>query len=1026
MLEICKASAGSGKTHHLAGKYMEMLLCSGSPDKYKSIMAVTFTNKATAEMKKRIIKELYRLSVRPSESDFYQDFKENSDIKKAAARSQAPDIERYISDKAGKYLSAILNDYTAFGVSTIDRFLQQIMRAFAREIGQYPSYNVELDDAAVLQFAVDNLMNSLEDNKPVLDWLIKLSVEAIKEGRDWNTVPRLLKLGNELFTEDYKLAMADVGENNISRKNVEAYKDELTQVVQSYRKNISDLRKEAMDILGKYNLAADNFKGGSRSFMTYVTDKINDDVKVIPQWSESFKAAASAKNPEEWYSKTCKVKDQIENAFNDGLIGILANIADENSFKKYMTANAILANVNEMGVLGDILQEIKKYCREENILLLSETTAFLSRIIKDSFTPFIYEKVGVRIENYLLDEFQDTSRLQWNNFRPLIAESLSNGNISLVVGDVKQSIYRWRGSDWNILYKEVKDDFPKFEKIDHNLESNWRSSVNVIKFNNNVFSKMPGTLLKNGDEDMYSGCVQTLPEKAGRKNGHVKVEFFDMADKAACTEKINAKIIGTLKELISRGYNPGDISFLVRTNKEGEAIAELLLSNGYNVMTEESLGIQSSSAVRHIVNILKLMDNPDDNIIKYIGEESGRVEEAINVGRQEISLYNICENIIRSMDEKERSAVPFLQAFMDTVTEFTSKEGSNIHKFLQWWDESASRRSVSAAAGKNSVRITTIHKSKGLEFDVVIIPFLDGKFSMNKLDSEKMLWVKTNRPEDEIQVVPLQCSSSSLRGTKFEEQYEREKRYKIVDSLNLAYVAFTRAKDELIIFAGTKEEKDGKHKDNSIANCLYNNLEDNLKKDDGNEVYELGDWTEKEEDDEESGETVVPGDFVSLPIGERLQLTLRGGDFFEDGRSEDNARKRGIVLHDILSRTALESDLKDAVDESVADGTLSRDDRDGVFSLLSGMLENVRERHWFDGSYELLNEVTILTPGNDVYRPDRIMIKGKEAIVVDYKFGKEHNGIYGRQIGNYINLLSRMGYVNVKGYLWYSDRIVEF
>lgn len=1030
MLEICRASAGSGKTHRLTQKYLEMLFSSGRFDKYRSILAVTFTNKATAEMKRRIIEELFKLSDMPTNSPFYKELVANGEIV-AIARKCGEEAGNYIPKAAGRYLTAILNDYSAFGVSTIDRFLQQIMRAFARELGQYPTYNVGLDNDAVLQFAIDNLMDSLGDraNDTLLKWLIELAIERIRREEKWNMLPGLQALGSEIFTENYKIEAAKTDGGNISMETVRAYKKELMDEVNKYRSEMSILRDKTLNILRNHGLTTDKFKGGSKSFMTYI-DKLQGDLKQIPPYSDTFKNTVNG-DVDGWYSKNSNDKPAITAAYNDGLRDVLRKIANDDKLKQYCNNLAILRNIAKTGVIGHILQEIRRHCRDKNILLLSETTNFLSKIIGSSNTPFIYEQVGTRIENYLLDEFQDTSRLQWENFKPLIDESLAKGHSCLVVGDVKQSIYRWRGSDWNLLRNEIAAQFPK-QHFDNTLEFNWRSSENVVNFNNDFFSWASREILKE-DCDIYSDVEQKLPPKNRRTAGHVKVKFFD-CKKDDLFENVKPYIVETMNKLKENGFKAGDIAFLIRKNKEGELVAKLLVSEGYKVVTDDSLNISVSPAVRKIISRLKLFDVPENTIARHICgiPEAGKID----IGPESASLYDVCEEAIRNLDEKEKSEIPFIQAFLDIVTDFIATEGSDIHQFLKWWDENGEKRSLSAPASDEAVRIMTVHKAKGLEFKAVILPFWDLKYTMSRQDADKIFWIPTGKPKEEIQIIPVHCIKKTLERTDFYDNYQQEGRNKKIDCLNLSYVAFTRAIDELIVFARTMSSdrdkgKNGKpeereYKSDSVANVLHNYLQNLAEFDNDKQEYELGEWT-KYESAESAELTESMSDteqFVSVPIGDRLRFALRGGDFFsngEDGIDVTNARERGIVLHEILSKVSTESDLPQAVKDGIAEGSLSQAESEEILELLEKMLNSVSERHWFDETYKLLNEVNILTPDGYMLRPDRIMIKDNEAVVVDYKFGKRQNAAHKTQVQEYMTLLSDMGYRNVTGFLWYSD-----
>lgn len=989
VLEICRASAGSGKTHKLTGEYLKMLF-SGGADRYRSIMAVTFTNKATGEMKHRILEELYRIAS-GGNTHFMKELAAMEPF-----RERGSGAEDAVRRHARILLSAILNDYSFFNISTIDRFFQQILRSFAMETGHFSSYSVELNDANVLTAVVDDMMNTVDENKELLDWLIELSVEAVENGRDWNSVPQLMNLGSELFREPFKLAVRRAGGEVLGRERIAACAVAMKKIVADFRSRSREIGREALGILDRYGLAPEDFKRGSASFMFYFV-KLAEGKTEPP--SGTF-IAMSQSGPEEWYTKSRTGSEKaaaISNAYNDGLLGLVREAAAGDRLKVYFTAVEILRNISVAGILSDIEDGVRGYCRRNNLVLLSDTPKFLSDIIDGSDTPFIYEKVGGRINNYLLDEFQDTSRMQWDNFGPLLKDGVDSGYPSLIVGDVKQSIYRWRGSDWNLLDSGVAEDFDSRRIKTGTLGYNWRSSEEIVSFNNSFFSKA-GTLAGDALIDrLYSDAVQKLPEGSGRPSGHVKVTFVEDTGNDSLQEKCLERAGEDIERLLDAGYRPGDIAFLVRTKAEGAEVSEFLISKGYRIVTDDSLRISSSPSVRAVVDALR---NP------------------AGVCREK-SLYNICEELIRNEAGAAEGGTAFLTAFLDCVLEYIESEGSDAAGFVRWWDTEGSGKSISAPDGDDAFRVITIHKSKGLEFKAVIIPFLNIPFSPQG-NFTKYIWCGSSVPPfDMLPVYPLEFRSS-LERTVFAEDYRKEKECLAVDAVNVAYVAFTRAVRELLVYARFKPDRKsgaGMAAASSVSGMLYNFLKDGL---DGN-VYESGAWTRPEAD---SGDRIAVSDiniddFPSVPAGDRLRLSLSAGEYSEG----EQMRMRGIALHGILSETVVEGDLEGAVQAAVTRGTISVNEKEGTMYVLRSMISSVRERHWFDGTYTLMTEVPILTPSGDTYRPDRVMISGSRAVVVDYKFGKKKEKEHGRQVRGYMSLLESMGYADVSGYLWYEDSV---
>jgi hypothetical protein len=618
-----------------------------------------------------------------------------------------------------------------------------------------------------------------------------------------------------------------------------------------------------------------------------------------------------------------------------------------------------------------------------------------------------------------------------------VKDSADKGLDNLIVGDVKQSIYRWRNSDWSLLNKRIYKDFEGYDLKDGQLSTNRRSLEEVVTFNNTFFKQCALILQSKynvyiGEEDnklitgIYEGnpsskdyfCQEVLESKMGE--GHVKVSFMSK-DGDRDWKKVNLdRLVEDIRQLRENGWSYKDMAVLVRTNKEGSKVAESLLAAGYKIVSDDSLIISTSSSVQKIVTALKYISAPEDPMVRF-------VLNGVEISTQEKTLYNICEDIARQLPSTDLLEGAFIQAFMDSVLDYVSVHGSDVEGFLKWWDDAGRKRSISAPEGDDAIRIITIHKSKGLGFEVVLVPFFDEPLYDAKVeDKGKILWCTPNSaPFDEIKILPI-ASSSKLLSTIFAKDYKDEVLYSYIDKINVAYVAFTRAKSELLIYPKLPDfKKDGSYEVKSMADVLYSYCGEETE-------YEEGDWVISPSYGKsvDSADVVAdqtgasaPSAYHSVPIGERLQLALRGGDFF----SPESSRGRGVVMHDILAKIATSADLDRAVDEAVSEGLVSSDDRGGINSELHDRLDSVASRHWFDGTYEFRNEIEIILPGGDFRRPDRVMVCGDKAIVVDYKFGQIKRPSYIRQVQQYMSYLTQMGYASVEGYVWYleDNEIVE-
>lgn len=951
-VKLLKASAGAGKTHRLTQEYIRMLL-EGDDESYRHILAVTFTNKATDEMKSRIIEELHRMSL------------DTGNPEKA--------------DKARRRLVRMLNDYTCFNVSTIDRFFQTVIRSFAREIGQYASYKVELDTAGVISMAVDRMLDSIGDpgNEDLLNWLKDYAFRVVEEGGGWNIVRPLEEMAGLFFKEEFKVKARGSDGSFGERSRIREFETRLSKIISSFTKEAAALGKEALGIMSAAGLAPEDFKGKSRSPFTVFRHLAAGEIKV----------------------PSGKLPDSFGDLRPDGLEEVVEKTMTlfGEGYRNYASALAIRGNLSLLGIYSDLYVNIARYLKENNILLLNEATDLLGNIIDGSDTPFVYEKIGNRYDHIMLDEAQDTSLLQWKNFMPLLQESISKGYGNLVVGDIKQSIYRWRGSDWRLMSDYIFTDLGN-GNVDgrESLSENWRSGKSIVDFNNLVFKEV-GRVCALGE--IYGDTFQTIPEKRSDADpGRVKVKFIEGGE---WKEEALRHTLSDIRELVANGFSPAEITVLVRTNVEGAAAAGFLMREGVSVITEDSLLIGSSACTAGLVNVLKYLSSPEDQVCQLLVEG---ISDRIPANAADGSLHDICQNLIGSgLFPVGESDVPFLHAFLDCVLEYQDKFGTSLRGFLRWWDETGCRQSICAPEGQDAVRIMTIHKAKGLGLDVVIIPFLEEKFNSHT----STVWMECPAPFDEIGLIPIKATSR-LADTVFAEQYENEQLLSRIDSVNTAYVALTRAKRDLIIYA--HDAGSAKNGIKSFASYLKQVLDGRL---DGDGEYVAGSASVCREE-RKSADMIVQGTYDIVPAGNRLSLSLQAEEYFD---RECSPRHRGIELHGILSKVDRKSDLKAACDGDAE-----------AFGLLSKSLSAISERHWFDGTYTSLNETSVVDEYGNVFRPDRILVSrdGRRAIVVDYKFGSERDK-YRDQVGTYCRLLGRMGYQSVEGHIWYvdSNRIVS-
>ncbi|MDR3142397.1 MAG: UvrD-helicase domain-containing protein [Tannerellaceae bacterium] len=1066
MLTVYRASAGAGKTYKLTGEYLKLLFAGEMA--YRRILAVTFTNKATDEMKGRIVEELHHLAS-GRKSTYVQLLQDTYGWDEAFIRKQAK-----------KILITVLHDYASFNVSTIDRFFQQTMRAFTREIGLQGGYGIEMDQELVLTEAIDNLLGDLDkpESKDLLGWLLRFAEDKIESGGEWNLRRDIMGLSREVFKESYRAYGDEVNKDIADKQALENYKNELYAIIRSTENEIKRIGAKGMDILKQYALQPADFKGGSNSplkhFEKYAAGEMKEPSATFINLADQVEAC---------YTKTTPPgKAQIiACAFEDGLNECIKKaVSFFNGLTAYHTAKEIVRFYYVLGILNDVSAKIADYREEKNILLIADTAELLNKVIDGSDAPFIYEKTGTHTDHYMIDEFQDTSQMQWNNFRPLIRESLAHNNRNLIVGDVKQSIYRFRNSDWKLLDEQVSEDFTREQVREETLAENWRSFRHIVEFNNALFDTLPGILQSTYNEALqtsslpeeeqgrfrrkiisaYGGSSQLIPPAFRDKDGHVKIEFLPDGEDTGWKEEALLRLPAALEQLQDNGYALKDIAILTRTNLEAAMAADTLLTykeehpSGryrYDIISDEALFVNSSQAVRFLAVLLRHLKNPDEPSGKRIAIFSwlvlaGRIHEAASVTdfppsvKKELyalshqSLYEQTEGLFRLFAAYfPANEQAFIQAFFDMALEYAQKESADLNRFLAWWDETGCRRAIATPDGQNAARILTVHKSKGLGFRAVIIPFGDWEID-HKPTKQVVIWCKPRQaPFNKLRLTPVRYGQK-LAKTIFAGDYFEERLHACIDNLNTLYVAFTRAKEELIVFAPRPRQirpQTGKtEKAGSMASLLWEGLRESGQTWEGLResghfsfdteagLFELGSpclpaGKEKEKQTEE----ISMGTLFSVSPDGRLQLRLHGKSLFFD----NPRRKHGALMHEVLSSIHTGKDVAPAVDRYLQAGVVNREEASALAGRLDNLLASPGVSSWYDGSSRVLNEVEILSGDGKTKRPDRVMLTGSHAVIVDYKFGDKQDKRHHYQVKNYMNLVRRMGYENVEGFLWYVE-----
>lgn len=1012
MIRILKASAGSGKTWNLAKTYIRLLLENDDPAAYRHVLAVTFTNKATDEMKRRILKELHTLATAPEASGYFGAFVP------ALFPSEA-ELEK----KAGKILSGILHDYGAFAVSTIDRFFQQTLKAFSREIGQFATYQVELDRDSLVEESVDRLLDALsEENTVMLKWLSDSVMEQLGQGMRFNLEGSLKDMAKRLKSDEYRAVVEEYGIDEdlaYSKENLRKMKTALRKEIDGFA---AAMKEAAQAVEDTFRANGVSTADTSRGFLGKVTAKFLALRRTdpVPELTETFRNTASDFGS--WFRKADRARyTPLESALVPPVQAFCKRY--DEGVKTYNTARILSGQINDLGIAADLHKEFAGLMKEKNVLCLDDSNVLLKRIIDGSDAPFVYEKMGVRFEHFLLDEFQDTSRVQWDNFRPLIANSDAEGFESLLVGDVKQSIYRWRGSDWKLMAREVQEQFR--DAAADSLKGNYRSLRTLVAFNNGFFEyaaglldRLSGTSAGTGISSLYGVDDRTLAQAVETRDGapgFVEV-LFCAQEEGADAELL--QVYETVMRVEAAGAAPGDVTILVRNNREGADIARYLMDKGVDVISDDSLHLKSSPAVRRLVSLISCVRNPDDTIGSYLAREA-----KLDPGKMaHHSLVDLCEQLLRLLKETGGEAFDretlYIQSFMDYVQDHAALNGNALDVFLKAWNEADPK--VSSPADTEAVRVMTVHKAKGLEFPYVVFPYLEkvGLFRSGRR------WtvpdVAGTALEGQVDAAfDVQLSSRSA-STLFEKDYRRELLLQYIDNINTFYVALTRASKGMTLIA-----RDGSGPEQDFSGILRAYLEENHTAAQADppgspgltrfRIGEMYDFSSVVRDGGRIGR-LDPG-YPSWPLRGRLLYSKDSSDFFSDDEDSLKPRQNGIVLHGILASVVVPEDLPRAVENAFLRGDLDRGQADRALELLSGRIAGHPE--WFPRKGgEIRTEVSLIDTDGGTYRPDRVVIQGGTVTILDYKFGQARPD-HREQVDRYAQIYRRMGFKDVRTAVWY-------
>lgn len=1047
-LQIYSASAGSGKTHRLTGNVLLTLIL--NPEEYKYILAVTFTRKASEEMKTRILHELFLLSSNQN-SDFLQEVVAKTDLNESEIRSRAQTV-----------LSKILHHYSRFSYSTIDSFFQSIHRAFLREANIHSQFELQLDTAMVAEKSVNLMLNDVEKDENLKKNLLKLIDNQIEANHSWQFKQKLTELFKEVFSE--RFANFSEGSNNLQNasESIKIISDYCFKTLQSIDNKSKEFQNNINDILQSINLKPEEFKGKGNSVP-------NQLIKRFKEFGEPSNTIIKACfNEEEWLAKNDKNESLIRPVLDS-----LFNIANaycsyySEKIELYSTCLLVRSNLHYLELVIDARQRIDNYLISNNEYLLSDVTEFLAALTVNNDSPFVYEKTGSFVNHYLIDEFQDTSNKQWFALKPLMVECLSHiYNQGMIVGDVKQSIYRWRNGNWRLLGKHVPESFQTEPVV---MDDNWRSRENIVKFNNSVFESIvplfenyiETSLSKNNHSELlsvykglfadnYKDVKQNIKKGQG---GCIEIKYYEGSTEEY-RELSLERCVEIIEELQYKGVSPGDIAILVRKNKDGQQVARYILDYGrskfakpdisYRIVSNEALKLNSSYTIKIIIGLFnffvnssnkpalieavvlyqkyykqnvkilsELPPNPDTDYLLSLFDAD--ISDLYNNAKQ-YPLFELNERIVKTLSlDEDADSIPFIEAFADKCSAFQSKSDSGLESFVEWWSINSEKQKLQLPDDKDAIRILTIHKSKGLGFEHVIIPFCDWSIVPNNITT---VWCSTDiEPFNNLNAYPLKANSG-LAKSFFYKDYFDELFNSVFDNLNMLYVAFTRAKHGLYIGAPSKLRVS----ESNISTFLKNALQQELKQDEKvlnsfsefqieSNTWKIGDIKiEKQQLEQKPHDISYP---VFIP-----DKSVKIKDSLE--KYDNNTPiKNGIIYHKLFeSITDIES-VKASVDMAYADGLVNIKEADEILEDITNKLSKGLAYKWFTEYNKLFLERNLLLPSGDFVRPDRVMKMNDNWIVVDYKFGKNREKKHLDQVKKYAELIETISGDRVEAYVWY-------
>lgn len=1023
--KIYSASAGSGKTYQLTKAYLKLILAPISKQKYRELLAITFTNKAVAEMKQRILESLFAFSQEQIPKNKVPLFKD------LQLELQVSTLELRLKSK--KVLKELLHNYAFFEISTIDKFTHKIIRTFARDLKISQGFDVVLDTDVLLEEGIGRLLKRAGEDDELTNVLLNFSLEKIEDDKNWDITYELLEIGKLLFQENHNAHLSYISSKEI--KDFVRLQNTLKMQIKNGEDKLVKLANENLEIISSNGLEFTDFTRSS--FPKFMQGLANGSFNVdfTANWKQNFES-------DKLYNKTCPddIKARLDSLHPK--FSVLFTAIKQQFYQISFLKNCY-KNIVPLTVLNEISKEVRELQKEKEVLPISEFNTIIAKEIKNQPVPFIYERLGEKYRHYFIDEFQDTSQMQWQNLIPLIGNAVESENENgekgslLLVGDAKQAIYRWRGGRTEQFLNLLNVNTTPFvipPKVE-SLDTNWRSQKEIITFNNSFFSFAAKRLSNPNYKKLFKEGNQ---QKSNTKTkGYVEIVLTqknsELAENPYCE-----KILEVLNRALSNGYQLQDICILVRDNKKGAVLANFLTKVEIPIISPDSLLLANNNEVSFLVSLLQFIENPEnseaifamlyylhkndygfkhDFIIKNLSTFSTFLNTKYDFKTEvvkRLSTYDILERAITKFNLVGYSDAHLTQ-FMDEVFDFSQKEDSSIFSFLKFWKRKKDKLSVKAPESLNAVQIMTVHKAKGLEFPIVIFPYAD----TNIIDHRsKKLWLPVNKEAFEGFGELLINSKKELANYNeiTKAVYTDELHKSELDSYNILYVAMTRAKNALFIIF-SKESKTNTYSELFIDYLKYTgNWDSTLLQ------YSFGDFSEKEaEDDKIESQQHIPY-IYSQKSNSSFKIVTKAAMLWDLERQE--AIEKGNLIHKALSKVIFQNDIAEAIISLIDNGDIVASDTESLEEKLKQVIFHPQLNSYYNKEVLIYNEKELLTPEGNLLRPDRLVIENKNITIIDYKTGNI-NESHKNQLLAYGSILKRMNYVIKDMILVYINETVK-